>query len=197
MQVVFLCTQKRPLHLPSVGFCTSWETLHQMQEGLHVVQEIAPNATLGEHTVWYKWVCIIVQMGDAHYQHLGDALSYKWGMPIINIWGTHCRPNGGCVSHPRRAHNLVQIIVCYNYHSAELRVRGLPKMALWYICTFGHWHICISYFSLLSYKWGTTIINILGTHYRTNGGRCHRCTFPPLLRPLSYKWGTHCRTDGG
>ena len=51
-----------------------------MQEGLHVVQEIASNATLGEHTVWYKRVCIIVQMGDAHYQHLGDALSYKWGM---------------------------------------------------------------------------------------------------------------------
>ena len=23
---------------------------------------------------------IVVQMGDAHYQHLGDALSYKWGM---------------------------------------------------------------------------------------------------------------------
>ena len=91
--------------------------------------------------------------------------------------------------NPRRAHNLVQIIVCYNYHSAELRVRGLPKMALWYICTFGHWYIgtfgywyiCISSFPLLSYKWGT--------HYRTNGGRCHRCNFPPLLRPLSYKWG--------
>ena len=138
----------------------------------------------------------------------GCALSYKWG--------THCRTNGGCVSHPRRAHNLVQIIVCYNYHSAELRVRGLPKMALWYICTFGHWHICISSFPYcrtngghplstfggrchrctfppllrpLSYRWGT--------HYRTDGGRCHRCTFPPLLRPLSYRWGMHCRTDGG
>ena len=27
----------------------------------------------------YKWGMIVVQMGDAHYQHLGDALSYKWG----------------------------------------------------------------------------------------------------------------------
>ena len=67
-----------------------------MQVTLHVVQEIAPNATLGEHTVWckwegalsYKWGMIITQMGDAllpkwgthYYQHLGDALSYRWGM---------------------------------------------------------------------------------------------------------------------
>ena len=51
-----------------------------MQDHLHHVQENARSATLGEHTVWYKWGCIIVQMGDAHYQHLGDALSYKWGM---------------------------------------------------------------------------------------------------------------------
>ena len=28
----------------------------------------------------YKWGMIVVQMGDAHYQHLGDALSYRWGM---------------------------------------------------------------------------------------------------------------------
>ena len=132
-------------------------------------------------------------------------LSYKWGTP-------HYRTDGGCVSHPRRAHNLVQIIVCYNLVSASL-----PKGVQWYICTFGHWHICISYFSLLSYKWGTPIINIWGTHYRTDGGRCHRCTFQPLLRPiivqmgdaaidalsspscapLSYRWGMHCRTNGG
>ena len=140
----------------------------------------------------------------------GGALSYKWGTPIINIWGTHCRTNGGCVSHPRRAHNLVQIIVCYNYHSAKLRVRGLPKMALWYICTFGHWyiwtlaHLYLLFFPIvvqmgdaLSYRWGT--------HYRTDGGCCHRCTFQPFLRPivvqmgdahhqhlgdaLSYRWG--------
>ena len=97
----------------------------------------------------------------------GCALSYKWGTPIINIWGTHCRTNGGCFSHPRRAHNLVQIIVCYNYHSAELRVSGLPKMALWYICTFGLWyiwtlaHLYLLFFPIvvqmgdaLSYRWG-------------------------------------------
>ena len=159
----------------------------------------------------------------------GRALSYKWGTPIINIWGTHCRTNGGRVSHPRRAHNLVQIIVCYNYHSAELRVRGLPKMAHWYIWTLAHLYLLFSPIVVqmgdtLSYKWGTPIINIWGrivvqmgdaaidtlyspscaplsyrwgTHCRTNGGRCHRRTFPPLLRPLSYKWGMHYRTDGG
>lgn len=101
-------------------------------------------------------------------------LSYRWGM--------HYRTNGGCVSHPRRAHNLAQIIVCYNYHFAELRVRGLPKMAHWHICTFGHLDIGTSVsplFPLLSYKWGT--------HYRTDGG----C-------PLSYKWGTLllCNAEG-
>ena len=127
--------------------------------------------------------------------------------------GGHYRTNGGCVSHPRRAHNLVQIIVCYNYHSAELRVRGLPKNGHWHICTFGYWYICISSFPLLSYKWGTPIINKWGMHYRTDGGRYHRRTFQPFLRPiivqmgdaLSYKWGTpiinkwgmHYRTDGG
>ena len=56
---------------------------------------------------------------------------------------------------------------------------------------------------------GEPIINIWGTHYRPDGGRCHRRTFQPLLRPiivqmgdaaidtlpspscvpLSYKWG--------
>ena len=152
---------------------------------------------------------IIVQMGDAHYQHLGDALSYKWG--------THCRTNGGCVSHPRRAHNLVQIIVCYNYHSAELRVSGLPKMALWYICTFGHrhictfglWHICISSFSLLSYKWGTTIINIWGdaaidalsrpccAHYRTDGGPIVVQMGDDAIDALSHPSCAHYRTNGG
>ena len=132
----------------------------------------------------------------------GCALSYKWGMPIINIWGTHCRTNGGCVSHPRRAHNLVQIIVCYNYHSAELRVRGLPKMALWYICTFGHWYIwTLAHLYLLFFPivvqmgdahyqhLGDALLPKLGTHCRTDGGCCHRCTFQPFLRPLSYKWG--------
>ena len=49
----------------------------------------------------------------------------------------------------------------------------------------------------LSYKWGMPIINIWGTHCRTNGGRCHRHTFQPFLRPLLYRWGTHCRTNGG
>lgn len=169
-----LYVQTRDLHLPSVGY------LHQ----------------LGETCIRCKRACTTcknmhaVQPSEStQFGTNGRALSYKWGTPIINIWGTHCRTNGGCVSHPRRAHNLVQIIVCYNYHSAELRVSGLPKMALWYICTFGLWHICISSFPLLSYKWGTPIISIWGTHYRTNGGRCHRCTFLPLLRPLSYRWG--------
>ena len=50
-----------------------------MQDHLHHVQENARSATHGEYTVGYKWEGIIVQMGDAHYQHLGDALSYKWG----------------------------------------------------------------------------------------------------------------------
>ena len=36
--------------------------------------------------------CIVVQMGDAHYQHLGDALLPKLG--------THCRTDGGCYPHP-------------------------------------------------------------------------------------------------
>lgn len=61
-----------------------------MQDHLHHVQEIAPNATLGEHTVWYKWVCIIVQMGDDYYPNGGriitqmrDALSYKWGTLLL------------------------------------------------------------------------------------------------------------------
>ena len=139
----------------------------------------------------------------------GGASSYKWGTPIINIWGTHCRTNGGCVSHPRRAHNLVQIIVCYNYHSAELRVRGLPKMALWYICTFVHLYICTSvhlYIGTLVHLDIGTSVSPLFPYCRTNGGRplstfggriivqmggrFHRCTFPPLLRPLSYRWGT-------
>ena len=52
---------------------------------------------------------------------------------------------------------------------------------------------------------GEPIINIWGTHYRTFGGRCHRRTFQPLLRPiivqmgdaLSYKWGNPLSTFGG
>lgn len=109
--------------------------------------------------------------------------------------GVHYRTNGGCVSHPRRAHNLVQIIVCYNYHSAELRVRGLPKMALWYICTFGLWYICtLAHLYLLFFP-----------YCRTDGGCYNRCTFQSFLHPiivqmgdaLSYRWGTHCRTNGG
>ena len=59
------------------------------------------------------------------------------------------------------------VIVCYNYHSAGLRVSGLPKMALWYICTFGLWyiwtlaHLYLLFFPIvvqmgdaLSYRWG-------------------------------------------
>ena len=75
---VFVRTNTRAAPPFGRAFAPAGRDLHLMQETLHVVQEIAPNATLGEHTVWYKWVCIIVQMGDAHYQHLGDALSYKW-----------------------------------------------------------------------------------------------------------------------
>ena len=112
----------------------------------------------------------------------------------------HCRTNGGLVIHPRRAHNLEQIIVCYNYHSAELRVRGLPKMGHWYICTLAHLYFGTSVsplFPLLSYRWGT--------HYRTNGGCCDRHTSQPFLRPivvqmgdaLSYKWGNPLSTFGG
>ena len=110
--------------------------------------------------------------------------------------GGHYRTNGGCVSHPRRAHNLVQIIVCYNYHSAELRVRGLPKNGHWHICTFGYWYICISSFPLLSYKWGTPIINKWGMHYRTDGGRYHRRTFQPFLRPIIVQMGDASATLG-
>lgn len=118
----------------------------------------------------------------------GGASSYKWG--------THCRTNGGCVSHPRRAHNLVQIIVCYNYHSAELRVRGLPKMALWYICTFGHWYIG----TLVHLDIGTSV-SPLFPYCRTNGGR-PLSTFggriiTQIRDALSYRWGTHYYPNGG
>ena len=64
---------------------------------------------------------------------------------------------------------------------------------------------------------GEPIINIWGTHYRTDVGRCHRRTFQPLLRPiivqmgdaaidtlpspscvpLSYRWGMHYYPNGG
>ena len=133
----------------------------------------------------------------------GGASSYKWGTPIINIWGTHCRTNGGCVSHPRRAHNLVQIIVCYNYHSAELRVRGLPKMALWYICTFVHLYIC----TLVHwYIWILVHLYLLFSPIVVQMGDAH---YQHLGDALSYKWGdasidalsrpscAHYRTDGG
>ena len=80
--------------------------------------------------------------------------------------------------------------------------------------TFGLWHICISSFPLLSYKWGTLpwkpfqpflhpIIVQMGDaaidthssptpapHYRTNGGRCHGRLSSPSCASLSYKWGT-------
>ena len=36
--------------------------------------------------------CIVVQKGDAHYQHLGDALLPKLG--------THCRTDGGHIITP-------------------------------------------------------------------------------------------------
>ena len=127
----------------------------------------------------------------------GGASSYKWGTPIINIWGTHCRTNGGCVSHPRRAHNLVQIIVCYNYHSAELRVRGLPKMALWYICTFGHWYICISSFPLLSYKWGMIITQMGDALLPKWGTPIIVQMGDASIDALSSPSCAHYRTDGG
>ena len=62
-----------------------------MQDTLHHVQENARSATLGEHTVWYKWGCIIVQMGDAHYQHLGDAAIDALSRPSC----AHYRTDGG------------------------------------------------------------------------------------------------------
>ena len=88
--------------------------------------------------------------------------------------------------NPRRAHNLAQIIVCYNYHSAELRVSGLPKMALWYICTFGLWYI----WTLAHLDFGTSV-SPLFPYCRTNGGRFHGSLSSPSCTPLSYKWGTH------
>ena len=177
---MFLCTQKRPLHLPSVGY------LHQ----------------------------------------LGDLASDARGL---------ARGARICVQRtPRRAHNPIEVIVCYNLCFAELRVRGLPQMVLWYICTFGHWHICTLAhlylpFSPIVVQMGDAAIDALsspsyiplsykwGTHCRTNGGCYHRCTFQPFLHPiivqmgdatidalsspsctpLSYRWGTHCRTNGG
>ena len=137
---------------------------------------------------WCKKLHHVQPSESTQFGTNGCALSYKWGTPIINIWGTHCRTNGGCVSHPRRAHNLVQIIVCYNYHSAELRVRGLPKMGHWYICTFGHWYICtLAHLDLLYFP-----------YCRTDGGRiivqmgdaAIDALSSPSYAPLSYKWGT-------
>jgi len=153
MQVVFLCTQKRDLHLPLVGYLRQLGDLAPDARGL---ARGARNCTKCNPRRAHR----LVQMG-VHYRTNG-------GRPLSTF--------GGCVSHPRRAHNLVQIIVCYNYHSAELRVSGLPKMAHWYICTFGHWYIwtLVHLYLLfspivvqmgdahyqhlgdaLSYKWGT------------------------------------------
>ena len=121
--------------------------------------------------------------GRVHYRTNG-------GCPLSTFGGRIVVQMGDASATPRRAHNLVQIIVCYNYHSAKLRVRGLPK---WHFGTsvhldfgtFGHWHICISSFPLLSYKWGT--------HYRTNGGRIivqmGDAHYQHLGDALSYRWG--------
>ena len=70
-----------------------------MQVTLHVVQEIAPNATLGEHTVWCKWEGALSYKWGMIITQMGDALLPKWGTPIINIWGTHYRTDGGCIPY--------------------------------------------------------------------------------------------------
>ncbi len=54
MQVVFLYTQKRIYTSLRSGVYAGLEDLHLVQDDLHMMQEIAPNATLGEHTIWYK-----------------------------------------------------------------------------------------------------------------------------------------------
>lgn len=123
--------------------------------------------------------------------------------------GGHYRTNGGCVSHPRKAHNLVQIIVCYNYHSAELRVRGLPKngtLVHLYIWTLVHLYLR---FSPIVVQMGDDHYQHLGdaaidalsrpscAHYRTDGGRIVvqmgddtiDALSRPSYAPLSYRWG--------
>ena len=93
---------------------------------------------------------------------------------------------------------MAQIIVCYNYHSAELRVSGLPKMALWYICTFGLWYIwtlahLYLLFSPIVVQMGDAAMEAFpalpAPHYRTDGGRCHGSLSSPSCTPLSYRWG--------
>ena len=116
--------------------------------------------------------------------------------------------------NPRRAHNLAQIIVCYNYHSAELRVSGLPKMALWYICTFGLWyiwtlvHLDFGTFGLW-HIWTLAHLYLLFSPIVVQMGTLPWKSFQPFLHPIIVQMGDaaieafpvlpapHYRTDGG
>ena len=91
-----------------------------------------------------------------------------------------CNGVGRGAPYPLGEHTTTDVvIVCYNYHSAGLRVGGLPQMVLWYICTFGHWHICTLAhlylpFSPIVVQMGDAAIDALSS---------------PSYIPLSYKWG--------
>ena len=69
---------------------------------------------------------IIVQMGDAAIDALSSPsyapLSYKWGMIVVQM---------GDASATLGEHTTTDVvIVCYNYHSAGLRVGAAPHFLI-------------------------------------------------------------------
>lgn len=114
---MFLYTQKRIYTSLWSGICASCETLHEAQDDLHMMQEIAPNATLGEHTTTYVvivcysytlcrpseryiWTSVHWHIGTFGLMCIGTLvsplfplLSYRWGTLLL------CKAEG---NKPRR-----------------------------------------------------------------------------------------------